>query len=101
MNYHLVCNTRYATSEADNINPSGAPEPVIGFMRSSFSFQCRYHVYLIVFHFVLFYILKLFSCTVCCMSAITVTKLVIAYTAGFRYAMVLQHTEQLKHDQTG
>jgi hypothetical protein len=30
-----------------------------------------------------------FSCTVCCMSAITVNKLVFAITTGLRYAMVI------------
>jgi len=53
MNYHLVCNTMDATSEVENVNPSGAAELTISFMCSSFSFQCSI-LYLIVCHFVLF-----------------------------------------------
>ena len=59
MTYHLVCNTMDATIQAEHVYPSGAAELTIGSMCSSFSFQCSI-LHLIVCHFVLFCILKLF-----------------------------------------
>jgi hypothetical protein len=81
--------TRWMPLVKQKMFPSGAAELTIGFMCSSFSFQCSI-LYLIVCFLILFsFVFSNFSCTVCCMSAITVNKLVFAFTAGFRYIMVI------------